>query len=274
MIEVRALGKSFAGKPVFTDLSFSLPPGATLALVGPSGCGKSTFLHILAGLIKDYEGTAAINPPQARRSLVMQNFGLFPWKRAGENVELPLTLSGLGRAELRAKAEAALAELGLEGLGKRYPAQLSGGQRQRLALGRALIADPEILLLDEPFSSLDAITRENLQNLLINIWRGRSLTCVLATHSIEEAVFLGGRILVMGGRPTRLVADLANPGFGRPEARFEPQYFELVSRVRHLLENSGGFEVREQSSLDQNERFEHHHSCGGALPHRDSETDG
>ena len=236
MIEVRALSKSFADKPVFEDLNFSVPPGSTLALVGPSGCGKSTFLHILAGLIKDYEGTAEISPLQARRSLVMQHFGLFPWKRVDENVELPLILNGVKRTERRARAAAVFRELGLEGLERRYPAQLSGGQRQRLALGRALIAEPEILLLDEPFSSLDAITREKLQNLLLDIRRGRSLTCVLATHSIEEAAFLGGRILVMGGRPTRLAADLENPGFGRREYRFEPQYFELVSRVRHLLD--------------------------------------
>ena len=245
MIEVRALGKSFTDKPVFEGLNFRVPAGATLVLVGPSGCGKSTLLHILAGLIKEYDGTAEM-APAARRSLVMQQFGLFPWKKILENVELPLILNGVKRAERRARAEAVLAELGLDGLEERYPAQISGGQRQRLALGRALIAEPEILLLDEPFSSLDAITREKLQNLLLNIWRGRGLTCVLATHSIEEAVFLGGRILVLGGRPATVAADLENPGYGRPEARFEPQYFQLVSRVRHLLdsldppENSGG----------------------------------
>lgn len=238
-VEVRGLGKSFSGKPVFEGLDFSLPAGTTLALVGPSGCGKTTLLHILAGLIGEYEGTAEINPPAARRSLVMQHFGLFPWKRAGENVELPLILNGVKRSERRARAGAALRELGLEGLERRYPAQMSGGQRQRLALGRALVAEPEILLLDEPFSSLDAITREKLQNLLLDIRRGRGATCVLATHSIEEAVFLGGRILVMGGRTARFTADLDNPGFGRPEYRFEPEYFELVSRVRRLLESSG-----------------------------------
>ncbi|MDR1921023.1 MAG: ABC transporter ATP-binding protein [Candidatus Adiutrix sp.] len=237
-IQVQGLGKDYGGQPVFRDLAFSLDPGGSLAFVGSSGCGKSTLLHILAGLIPEYEGRAVITPGEARQALAPQHFGLFPWKNAWQNVELPLILNGQPPALRRRQAAAMLKELGLDGLERRYPAQLSGGQRQRLALGRALAAEPDILLLDEPFSSLDAITREGLQNLTAALWRRRGLTLALATHSIEEAVFLGGRILVLGGRPTRIVADLDNPGCGRPEARFEPGYFTLVKAVRRSLEEA------------------------------------
>lgn len=239
ILKVKALSKSFNNSPVFSDLSFNLTVGGTLALVGPSGCGKSTLLHIVAGLIKDYKGQVEKNPHRARCSLVMQRFGLFPWKKAVENVALPLIINGLKRTESLARAEAGLIEIGLGGLGERYPAQLSGGQCQRLALGRAIISEPDLLLLDEPFSSLDAIAREKLQNLLLDLRDSRGLTYLLATHSIEEAVFLGQNILVMGGSPTQVLAEFNNPIFGQRQARFEDQYFDLVKKIRRLLEDSG-----------------------------------
>ena len=237
LVRAEGLTKAYDGRLVFQDLDFQAPPGSSLALVGPSGCGKSTLMHILAGLRLPEAGRLEISPPTARSAVVLQDFGLFPWKNARQNLELPLALEGIPRRERLGRVAAMLDEMGLTGWEAHYPDQLSGGQKQRLALGRALIAEPELLLLDEPFSSLDALTRENALNLLAALWQGRGLTLVLATHFIEEAVFLGERILVLGGTPTRVAADIANPAAcGKPESRFEENYFQTVKKVRRSLE--------------------------------------
>ncbi len=243
MIRARGLGKRFGAVPIFSDISFHVPKGGALAIVGRSGCGKSTLLHILAGLLREHDGELSLGEA-ARRSFVPQNYGLFPWKNVRENLELPLRLHKGAPKEYSEAVAAMLAELGLTGLEEHYPAQLSGGQRQRVALGRALITRPDILLLDEPFSSLDAITREALQNLLAALWRQHGCTTVLVTHSIEEAVFLGRQILVLGGSPTRVAASLDNPGCGLPASRFTERYFSLVKAVRENLGN------RSDSGLD------------------------
>jgi len=239
MLRAEGLAKAYDGRQVFQGLSFQAQPGSSLALVGPSGCGKSTLMHILAGLGPSDAGRLEIS--LARSAVVFQDFGLFPWKNVRQNLELPLCLGGLPRPLRLKRVAAMLDEMGLTGWENHYPNQLSGGQKQRLALGRALIAEPELLLLDEPFSSLDALTRENLQNFLAGLWRGRGLTLVLATHYIEEAVFFGERILVLGGDPTRVTADIPNPACGRPESRFEESYFQTVKLVRRVLSGSGAF---------------------------------
>ena len=238
---VRAVGlaKAYGDRLVFQGLDFQAAPGSSLALVGPSGCGKSTLMHILAGLRPPDAGGLEISPALARSAVVLQDFGLFPWKNVRQNLELPLTVGGFPRRERSGRVAAMLDEIGLAGWEGHYPDQLSGGQKQRLALGRALVAEPELLLLDEPFSSLDALTRENMQNFLAGLWRGRGLTLVLATHFIEEAVFFGERILVLGGTPTRVAADIANPACGRPESRFEESYFKTINMVRRVLSAGG-----------------------------------
>ncbi|MDL2260149.1 ABC transporter ATP-binding protein [Deltaproteobacteria bacterium OttesenSCG-928-K17] len=233
-VNISGLGHSYQGRPVFEGLNFHLSPGASLALVGPSGCGKSTFLHILAGLIKADQGRAEIDPA-AEMSLVLQHYGLFPWKTARANIELPLALRGEGKSSRREKALKMLNDLGLGAFENSWPARMSGGQRQRLALGRALITEPDLLLLDEPFSSLDAITRESLQNLLARLWREHRPTLVLATHDIEEAVFFGERIMVMGGEPSAIKAELENPRCGREGARQTDEFFSLVKKARQAL---------------------------------------
>lgn len=233
-LTIEGLAKNY-GRTVFENLTFTVQPGEALAIVGPSGCGKSTLLHILAGLTAADQGQIALNPPTAGVALMLQHYGLFPWKTASENLELPLQLRGVGASSRREKVSALLGELDLIECAKRYPAQLSGGQQQRLALGRALIAEPDLLLLDEPFSSIDAISRENLQNLLMSLWRKYGVSYILATHSIEEAVFLGGRILVMGGSPTGFIGDFINPIFGQDGARLDDEYFNLVKKVRLSL---------------------------------------
>jgi NitT/TauT family transport system ATP-binding protein len=239
LVRAEGLTTAYDGRLVFQGLDFQTPAGSSLALVGPSGCGKSTLMHLLAGLRLPEAGQLEISPPRAKSAVVLQDFGLFPWKNVRQNLELPLAVNGCPRRERAERVADMLAEMGLAGWEDHYPDQLSGGQKQRLALGRALIAEPDLLLLDEPFSSLDALTRENMQNFLAGLWRGRGLTLILATHFIEEAVFFGERILVLGGTPTRVAADIANPACGRPESRFEEKYFQTIKQVRRVLYDQG-----------------------------------
>lgn len=246
-LRVRDLRKDYGQGAVFDGLSFSLAGGETLSVIGPSGCGKSTLLTLLAGLDSPSGGEAVVEGPggPGRVAYILQDYGLFPWKTVADNVGLPLRLAGAGRGERRARTAAVLEEMGLTGLGGRYPAQLSGGQRQRVAIARALITDPELLLMDEPFSSLDALTRARLQNTVLALWRRRRPTCVLVTHNVEEAVFLGRHIMVLNGRPARKVLWLTNPCFGEPEARSREAYFELTRRVYAALALAGEAEEAE-----------------------------
>jgi NitT/TauT family transport system ATP-binding protein len=175
--------------------------------------------------------------------------GLFPWKTVLGNLTLPLDLAEVDPAEKAQRVEAALSDLGLKGLVDRYPGQLSGGQRQRLALGRALVAQPELLLLDEPFSALDALTREALGIHLAQLWRRLGLTMIIATHSVEEAVFLGQVIAVLGGQPTRAVAVFRNDGPKTAQAFTESHFMELTRKVRLALAEAWGPSANRVGSL-------------------------
>lgn len=237
------LAGDYGSGPVLGPLSFTLSPGERLAVIGESGCGKSTLLGLLSGMEKPSRGRVIARPAteggrRPRSAFVWQNLGLFPWKNVLANLALPLELAGMGKEEREVKALAMLEELGLAGLETRWPARLSGGQRQRLALGRALIAEPDLLFLDEPFSALDALTRERLQEFLLTLWERRRCTMVLVTHDIGEAVFLGSRILVLGGRPARAAAWLENPLSGAPDSREREEFFRISRKVHAALRNS------------------------------------
>lgn len=238
-LRVDNLGKAYGPEPVFTDISFYLAAGETLAVVGPSGCGKSTLLSLLAGLAHPTRGAMrygdALDAPPPRIAFILQDYGLFPWKTVEENLTLPLKLQGVPRRERRTRAAAMLQEMDLIGLERRYPSQLSGGQRQRVAIGRALITEPEVLLMDEPFSSLDALTRERLQNVVLDLWQRRRPTCVLVTHQVEEAAFLGGQVMVLGGKPARMELWARNDCFGDASCRESDAYFSLVRRIHAAL---------------------------------------
>jgi len=222
------------------DITFNLRKGSSLSVIGPSGCGKSSLLFVIAGLIKPTAGKIAIdgrvpdgtNPDTA---LILQDYGLFPWKTVYENACLGLRVRGFNKKAQHSIVIPILERLGLAEFARHFPTQLSGGQRQRVAIARSLALSPKLLLMDEPLSSLDALTRENLQKFILDIWVRHSLTLVLVTHNIEEAVFLGSHILVMSERPGRVTDIIENPLVGTPGFRQSSGYHQLCSRLRGLL---------------------------------------
>jgi NitT/TauT family transport system ATP-binding protein len=232
------------GLPAFEALDAEIPARSITAIVGPSGCGKTSVIRVAAGLRAPSAGRLLFGgaggaPP--RRAVILQDYGLLPWKTVSANVELPLLLAGAGRAERRAAAAPLVEELGLGEFAGFYPSRLSGGMRQRVALARALVQDPELLLMDEPFSSLDALTREAMQETLLELQQRRGTTVLLVTHSIEEAAYLSDRVYVMRGRnPGRVVARIDAPAKrSRGRAfRAEPGFLAYMSGIRRALEGA------------------------------------
>ncbi len=250
MIAVRGLTKRYGhGQDAVTavaDVSFSVGDGEFLAIVGPSGCGKSTLLKILAGLQPATEGEALlnsrpINGPRKDIGVVFQSPVLFPWRSILGNVLLPADVQRLNRAEITKRALDLLNLVGLAGFESRYPRELSGGMQQRVALVRALIHDPALLLMDEPFGALDAMTRENMNVELQRIWLERRKTVVFITHSTAEAVFLADRVLVMTPRPGR-IGDELEIDLPRPRSLDvvnTEAFGAYVRRIRAALNASG-----------------------------------
>jgi NitT/TauT family transport system ATP-binding protein len=227
------------------DVTLSLSRESFVCLVGPSGCGKSTLLRILAGLLAPTSGRALldgqpITHAQRRIGIVFQKANLLPWRTVYGNLTLPLELAGLPTAERERRAQSMLELTGLTGFAETYPAALSGGMAQRVAIGRALIHYPEVLLMDEPFGSLDALTREQMSEELLHIWAKHRKTVLMVTHSIPEAVLLADRVLVMSPRPGQLVADVAIP-LPRPrslDVLHRPDFVALTEQLRHNIQSS------------------------------------
>ena len=241
MIEIEGLTKQFGkdGETVLEDISFSLNAGDSLAVIGPSGCGKTTLLAIMAGLIPATAGRVRIQGTRSRpgkTSMILQDYGLFPWKTLAENVALGMKIQNMPAEVRAARTKALLSELDLAPYAHHYPVQLSGGQKQRVAIARAIATEPDILLMDEPFSSLDALTREHLQSVMVDMWRKNRLTFAIVTHSVEEAVFLGRFILVLSNRPARIQAMMDNPHFGMENYRLSDTYFNKIKEIRKVLE--------------------------------------
>ena len=212
-IEVRGLSKRFGAAVVFDGIDLEVKEREIVALVGPSGCGKTTLLRCIDGLIPasgevlvDGEPILAPRPGVA---MVFQHFGLFPWKTVYDNVAYGLRMAGAPRGEIERRVPAFINLVGLGGFEQAYPYQMSGGMQQRCGLARALAIEPRVLLMDEPFAAVDAQTREILQFELLRIWHRRPTTMLFVTHSIEEAVLLGDRVVVMKGRPSRIAEDIA-----------------------------------------------------------------
>ena len=225
-------------------LSLTVEAGEPVAIIGPSGCGKSTLLLLAAGLLAPSDGAVRIageqlSGPRRETALILQDFGLLPWKTVEANAGLGLQVRGVGREEVHSRATAALERVGLAEFASAYPAELSGGMRQRLGLARAVALDADMLLMDEPLSALDARKREDLQDVLLELWQRRGHTQVLVTHSIEEAVFLGRRIVVMTPRPGRVGAIVANPWMGSAGYRASEEYHERCVELRRILAAEG-----------------------------------
>ncbi|WP_405922333.1 ABC transporter ATP-binding protein [Streptomyces sp. NBC_00122] len=220
-VRLEGLSVHYGAAPVLERTDLELPAGSFTALLGPSGCGKSTVLNLVAGFVRPAEGrvtvgSAPMRGPGPERGVVFQHYALFPWRTARGNVEFALKRLGLPRPERRRRALAALAEVGLADGAEKYPAQLSGGMQQRVALARALAAEPEVLLMDEPFGALDALTRTRMQTLLRELWQRRGTTVLFVTHDIDEALALAERVVVLGGTPGRVLADHTVPA-GPPD---------------------------------------------------------
>jgi NitT/TauT family transport system ATP-binding protein len=240
LIEVLEVVKVFPGdaEPVLDRISLEVARGELVALIGPSGCGKSTVLNILAGLIRMTSGTFKVNDRDARISYVFQRPRLLPWRKVRRNVEFSLEQANVTGGARRRAAEAAIARVNLQGHENKYPHQLSGGMQQRVALARGLAIEPSVLLLDEPFGALDALTRSYMQEELLGIVRGSGTTALLVTHDIDEALLLADRVLVMSSRPGRIKHELRVP-FGAERSLDsllqDPEYGRIRSELRHLL---------------------------------------
>ena len=244
LLSVTGLGKTFGAdahpKVVLKDVHFQVGYNDSLAIVGPSGCGKTTLLLMAAGLLPPTTGEIhlegeTIQGPSRKMAVVFQAYGLFPWKRVAENI-----LLGAQFQNIHVSQEALTAikrELDIENLDHLYPHQLSGGQRQRVALARAILLRPSLLLLDEPFAALDLITREHLQDHLLILFKKRNFSFVIVTHNIEEAVFLGRRIVIMDPETHGIGEIIDNPNAGTTGFRTAPDYFSKNMTLRHLIEH-------------------------------------
>jgi NitT/TauT family transport system ATP-binding protein len=247
-IEVSRLRKQFGAQGVLAieDVSLSIAPGEFVSVLGPSGCGKSTLLRCIAGLESPTSGTVRVNaapvsgPPEGL-GMVFQRDALLDWRNVADNLMLPIDFRRGDRAAARKRAAALLALTGLQGFEKSYPAQLSGGMRQRVAICRALVDDPVLLLMDEPFGALDALTRDQMNIELQRMWLSEHKTVLFVTHSITEAIFLGDRVVVFTPRPGR-IADVIEVDLPRPRRlalRAGERFNGYASHIRTLFEGMG-----------------------------------
>lgn len=244
MLEIKDLAVTYqSAQEAYTALqgvNLSLPSGSTCAVIGPSGCGKSTLLKVLAGIITDYEGTVLfddepIMPAKQKIGFIPQNYGLLPWKNIEENIWLGLKLKNRQTKVDKSAVEFMMRQLGIDGLGKRYPGELSGGQQQRVSLARAFLLKPDLLLMDEPFSALDAITREEIQDVFLEVWKRQAVSTILVTHYVEEAVYLGQKIIILSSHLGQVSKVIDNPLFGGKDIRNNKDFFALSLYLRDFI---------------------------------------
>jgi NitT/TauT family transport system ATP-binding protein len=256
VLSIKGLSKTYdtlAGTPVIalSDISLDIADGEFVSLIGPSGCGKSTLLRIVAGLVTKSQGEVRINPSahastsSADVGLMFQKPVLLPWRTVEQNVALPGIVAGQKPNDIAGRAQSLIKMVGLDGFAAKYPNELSGGMQQRAALARSLLQDPRLLLLDEPFGALDAMTRDQMNLEVERVRQQTGKTILLVTHSITEAVFLSDRIVVMTGRPGRIQA-IVDVELDRPrELRVtgSPAFGAYINQIRSLLEVPGGGDV-------------------------------
>jgi NitT/TauT family transport system ATP-binding protein len=260
VVRVAGVTKTFPQGDVtaLQDIDLELAPREFVSLIGPSGCGKSTLLRVIGDLIQPTHGSVTINGKSARQArsdgdygIVFQDSVLFDWRTVSKNIALPLEMLGWERQRRRQRIAEMLTLVELTGFGEHHPWQLSGGMQQRVAIARALSFEPALLLMDEPFGALDEMTRERLNLELLSIWEKTANTVVFVTHSITEAVFLSGRVVVMSPRPGRIAGavDVDLPYPRTVETREAPRFFELVTQVRELLRLRGEHLLPEEEAL-------------------------
>lgn len=251
MIEFKNLTVRYmSGEETYTaleDISLCIPDGEICAIIGPSGCGKSTLLQVTAGILKCYDGQVSLDgqpicPTRQKIGFIPQNYGLFPWKTVEENIGLGLRIKGRQSTMQQDELSVLLQQLGLEGFAKRYPHELSGGQQQRVGLARAFALKPDLLLMDEPFSALDAITREEMQDVFFALWQKEKVSTLLVTHYVEEALYLGQKIVILSAHPGKISQVLDNPLFGEAEIRQKPAFFQMGLELRKRIKKDWGRE--------------------------------
>ncbi|MBM3537822.1 MAG: ABC transporter ATP-binding protein [Alphaproteobacteria bacterium] len=248
LIEASSVTQIFAasdGEPSWAlkNASLAVAPGEFVCIIGPSGCGKSTLLHMIAGFLTPTEGSLRfrgrpIEAPGPERGVVFQEYALFAWMTVRQNVEFGLKMRGIGKAERRDKARRFLDVVGLAKMADRYPHELSGGMRQRVAVARALVNEPEVLLMDEPFAAVDAITRATLQDELLRLWQEFRISVVFITHNIDEAIFLGERIVVMSAHPGTIRSEV-RIDLPYPRDRGSAEFARLYARIGAELYGKG-----------------------------------
>jgi NitT/TauT family transport system ATP-binding protein len=234
------LAKTFSnGTAALHDLSAKIDAGDFVSLLGPSGCGKSTVLRLIAGLDQPSRGRVTWPGSPPALGFIFQEPTLMAWASAATNAALPLELAGIPRRAARARARTALDQVGLGGFADALPGELSGGMRMRVSIARALVAEPTVLLMDEPFAALDEFTRIKLNDDLLQLWLARRFTAIFVTHSVFEATYLSQRILILSGRPGRLVADIENPApYPRePDYRTSPAFNTTARAIFKVLED-------------------------------------
>lgn len=228
---------------ILDDISFTVSKGEIVALVGPSGTGKSTLLNSITTLHKNYEGRITlddiqIDPKKQKIAWIPQNYGLLPWETVKENIMLGATIRHIKPTDVEELVDFFVGELGLSELLNRYPNQLSGGQQQRVAIARAMLVTPDLFLLDEPFSALDALTREQMQALFLQQWQRDQSPTILITHDVEEAVFMASKIVLLSGKPGKIKETIYNKSFSLPvnEKRVSQVFYATVQQVRGAME--------------------------------------
>jgi NitT/TauT family transport system ATP-binding protein len=239
LLEIKGVSKLFFadGREMVAlqDINLSIRVSEFICFIGPSGCGKTTLLRIIAGLEEASEGEVTLNGepitgPSPERGMVFQEYSLFPWRTVMDNIVFGLELKGVSPAEREQRARQYLKMIGLEKFESRYPHELSGGMKQRVAIARALVNDPQAILMDEPFGALDAQTRNVMQSELLRIWQEEKKTVVFVTHSVDEAIFLADRIVIMSARPGR-IKDIIDIDLPRPRNRTSQQVNTIRDRI-------------------------------------------
>ncbi|HOI58870.1 MAG: ABC transporter ATP-binding protein [Methanoculleus sp.] len=246
-VTIRNLGKAFPKEDgtmtqALEGVNLDIRDEEFICLVGPSGCGKTTLLRIIAGLETATTGSVivdgrAVTGPDPKRGMVFQEYSLFPWRRVVDNVAFGLEMRGVGKEERRKTADHYIEMVGLSQFRDAYPYELSGGMRQRVAIARALANDPDVLLMDEPFGALDAQTRNRMQKELLSLWEKTKKTIVFVTHSVDEAVYLSDRIVVLAPRPGTVRESITIP-WPRPRDRTSAEFAEVRRRVLRMIDES------------------------------------